>query len=134
MYVVAQTSFSVGSPGAITMKEALVQLLKELEQFSTENDSRVKDRSEKMLNITPDTGPFLVLLIRALMARRVLEIGTSNGYSTLWLAHAVEPLGGTVSTVEISPFKVELARKNFARVEFQSMITIERMGPFRRKT
>lgn len=109
------------------MNETLANLLKELEQFSVENDSRVKDRALKMLNITRDTGPFLVLLIRALKAKRVLEIGTSNGYSTLWLAHAVEPLGGAVTTVEISPFKVEMARKNFSRAQFQSLITIERM-------
>lgn len=107
------------------MNETLSNLLKELERFGVENDSRVKNRAEKMLNITPDTGPFLVLLIRALKAKRVLEIGTSNGYSTLWLAHAVVPLGGTVTTVEISPAKVEMARKNFARASLQSLITIE---------
>ena len=109
------------------MENKLIDLLKELEQFSVENDARVKDRAEKMLNITPDTGPFLVLLIRALNAKRVLEIGTSNGYSTLWLAHAVRPLGGVVTTVEISPLKADLARRNFARAQFNSLINLEVM-------
>jgi predicted O-methyltransferase YrrM len=41
-----------------------------------------------MANITRDTGEFLAVLVRATAARRVLEVGTSNGYSTLWLAEA----------------------------------------------
>lgn len=41
-----------------------------------------------MLNITCDTGAFLSILVRATLARRLLEIGTSNGYSMLWLAEA----------------------------------------------
>ena len=97
-------------------------LLKEVEQFGNENDANVKDRSLKMLNITPDTGEFLFLLVRALKAKRVLEIGTSNGYSTLWLAQAVRPLGGSVTTLEISPHKAEMARSNFARAELQGWI------------
>jgi len=43
-----------------------------------------------MLNITRDTGEFLSVLVMAVSARRVLEIGTSNGYSTLWLARAAK--------------------------------------------
>ncbi|MDR5874064.1 hypothetical protein LPL18_007295 [Halomonas sp. CUBES01] len=52
-----------------------------------------------MLNITRDTGEFLQVLVKATRAHRVLEIGTSNGYSTLWLAQGVEPIGGHVTTV-----------------------------------
>ncbi len=67
-------------------------LLHELEQFGSENEARTTDHDFKMLNILPETGEFLLLLVRALKAKRVLEIGTSNGYSTLWLAYAVQPL------------------------------------------
>ncbi len=104
------------------MTEPLQDILRELEAFGSENDARETNRSHKMLNITPDTGEFLVLLIRAVKAKRVLEIGTSNGYSTLWLAQAVQPLGGRVTTVEKSSYKVELAHKNFARAEMQRWI------------
>jgi predicted O-methyltransferase YrrM len=104
------------------MTEQLHTILRELESFGNENDARVTDRSHKMLNITPDTGEFLLLLVRALKARRVLEIGTSNGYSTLWLAQAVQPIGGRVTTLEKSAFKTDLARSNFARAEMQSYI------------
>jgi predicted O-methyltransferase YrrM len=50
-----------------------------------------------MLNITRDTGEFLAVLVRATLAGRVLEIGTSNGYSTLWLASAASAFGGSVN-------------------------------------
>ena len=71
------------------MNEKLTTLLAELEAFGEANDAQTTERAERMLNITRDTGEFLLLLIRAQKAKRVLEIGTSNGYSTLWLAHAV---------------------------------------------
>jgi len=105
------------------MDEKLTALLKELEAYGGENDARVTDYKARMLNITPETGAFLALLIRAIKARRVLEIGTSNGYSTLWLAYAVQQLGGQVVTVEQSPFKAELARRNFERAGFSSHVT-----------
>ncbi|TAK50837.1 MAG: methyltransferase domain-containing protein [Betaproteobacteria bacterium] len=97
------------------MDAALTQLLDELERFGRENDARNAERPRRMLNITRDTGEFLAVLVRATGARRVLEIGTSNGYSTLWLAHAVRAGGGTVTTVERSDYKVALARANFER-------------------
>jgi predicted O-methyltransferase YrrM len=97
------------------MDESIESLLAELEQFGDTNDNSVSDRPRRMLNITRDTGEFLGLLVRATAARRILEIGTSNGYSTLWLASAARSVGGTVTTVELSSFKVDLAGKNFAR-------------------
>jgi predicted O-methyltransferase YrrM len=76
-----------------------------------------------MLNITRDTGEFLSVLIRATLARRVLEIGTSNGYSTLWLASAAQAIGGSVTTVEFSDYKIALATNNFARSGLAPFIT-----------
>ena len=107
------------------MNDTLSALVKGLEQFGHENDAHAKDRSQKMLNITPDTGQFLLLLIRALKAKRVLEIGTSNGYSTLWLAYAVQPLGGSVTTLESSPYKADMARANFAQAGLQAWIDLK---------
>jgi predicted O-methyltransferase YrrM len=76
-----------------------------------------------MLNITRDTGEFHAVLVRAMLARRILEIGTSNGYSTLWLASAARTIGGSVTTVEKSPYKIDLAGKNFARSGLASIIS-----------
>jgi predicted O-methyltransferase YrrM len=103
--------------------ESLQQLLSELEQFGKTNDSTITDRPLRMLNITRDTGEFLSVLVRAANAKRVLEIGTSNGYSTLWLADAACAVGGRVTTVELSEFKLDLAAKNFARSGISPVIT-----------
>lgn len=97
------------------MDSRLSALLRELEHFGHDNDEVKVERGERMLNITRDTGEFLRVLIRATGARRILEIGTSNGYSTLWLAEAVTPAGGMVDTLERSPFKLVMARANFTR-------------------
>lgn len=80
---------------------ALEQLKRELEQFGEYNDSQQQARGSKMLNITRDTGELLAVLVQARGADAVLEIGTSNGYSTLWLAEAVRRLDGRVTTIEL---------------------------------
>lgn len=105
------------------MTEALMQLLAELEHFGKENDRSVSDRPQRMLNITRDTGEFLSVLVKATNARRVLEIGTSNGYSTLWLADAVRSLDGRVTTVELSEYKYGLASRNFKQSDLAAVIT-----------
>lgn len=97
------------------MTPQLKALLAELETFGQENDQTHADRPKRMLNITRDTGEFLSVLIQATQAKRILEIGTSNGYSTIWLADAALLTGGVVTTIEYSDYKVELAAKNFAR-------------------
>jgi predicted O-methyltransferase YrrM len=106
------------------MTESLQVLLAELERFGAANDSATAERPRRMLNITRDTGEFLSVLVQATSARRVLEIGTSNGYSTLWLASAARAIGGAVTTVELSDYKVSLARQNFSRSGLTSFITL----------
>ena len=106
------------------MAEPLDALLVELEEFGKANDSTATERPRRMLNITRDTGEFLAVLVRATLARRVLEIGTSNGYSTLWLAGAARAMGGSVTTVELSDYKVGLARATFARSGLAGFISL----------
>ena len=101
---------------------SLKALLKELETFGLGHDAAPDNRARRLLNITHDTGEFLAVLVRAMGARRVLEIGTSNGYSTLWLADAARGINGSVTTVELSAAKVAMARQNFARAGLQQHI------------
>ena len=84
---------------------ALEQLKRELEHFGEQNDGAQHSRGSKMLNITRDTGELLAVLVQTRGAQAVLEIGTSNGYSTLWLAEAVKRLGGRVTTIELDEGK-----------------------------
>jgi predicted O-methyltransferase YrrM len=104
--------------------DSLETLKSELERLGAANDGATAERSRRMLNITRDTGEFLSVLVRATLARRVLEIGTSNGYSTLWLAEAAKAIGGTVTTVEFSGYKAGLAAANFSRSGLAPCITL----------
>lgn len=94
---------------------ALEQLKRELERFGEQNDGAQHSRGSKMLNITRDTGELLAMLVQTRGADAVLEIGTSNGYSTLWLAEAVKRLGGRVTTIELDEGKRTMAAANFER-------------------
>src|SRR5258705_834442 len=106
------------------MYESLEALKAELESFGEANDAATTERPRRMLNITRDTGEFLAVLVRATAARRVLEIGTSNGYSTLWLASAARAIGGAVITVELSDYKGALAREKFRPSGLADHITL----------
>jgi len=111
-------------PRSMIDDQTLGELKAELERFGAENDISVQEHSLRMLNITHDTGEFLSVIVRAAAARRILEIGTSNGYSTLWLAEAMSATGGSVTTVEASEYKVGLAAANFERSGLAQFITL----------
>lgn len=66
------------------------------------------------IDVTPLLGRFLALMVRISGARRILEIGTLGGYSTIWLARALPPDGRLV-TLELEPHHAEIARANLDR-------------------
>jgi len=76
------------------------------------------------LNVTTREGRVLRQLTEAVGAKRVVEIGTSSGYSTIWLALAVQSTGGKVFTHEISPEMVKIASANFKKAGVESLVTI----------
>jgi len=78
------------------------------------------------INVTPAQGKLLHLLARVQGARRILEIGTLAGYSTIWLARAL-PAGGRVITLESNPAHADLARANFTRAGLDDRIDV-RLG------
>jgi predicted O-methyltransferase YrrM len=97
------------------MNEARRAFLDELYAHGREHDAAREDRLERLRNVEPETAELLGVLVRALGARRVLEIGTSNGYSTIWLADAALAVGGAVLSLEIEPERTEQARANLTR-------------------
>src|ERR1700760_680326 len=97
------------------MEAHLTALLAELEQQGRENDARESDHKKKMLNLEPHTARLVYILTRSSAAKRVLEIGTSNGYSTIWLTAAVAPHGGRVISIDLSAEKQTMARENLQR-------------------
>jgi len=107
------------------MNKDLSELLRSIYEFGQEHDSVNKTHSEQMLNITPDTGEFLSILIQAVKATKVLEVGTSNGYSTIWMADALRNTGGCVTTLEISQDKTEMAKSNFVSSGLSEFIDLQ---------
>jgi len=97
------------------MNDARRQFLDELYAHGREYDSHQEDRLERLRNVEPETAELLGVLVRALQARRVLEVGTSNGYSTIWLADAAEAVGGAVVSLEIEPERTAQALGNVTR-------------------
>lgn len=77
-----------------------------------EHDLGQSDRLERFRNVEPATAELLGVLIRACGARSILELGTSNGYSTIWLADAAEATGGSVVSVDHDGARTEQAGAN----------------------
>jgi predicted O-methyltransferase YrrM len=97
------------------MNAEVRKLLNDLEEQGRAHDAVETDRSRKVLNLGPETAQIVSMLARGSQARRVLEIGTSNGYSTIWLAASVAPAGGRVTSIDRSPEKQKMARENLAK-------------------
>jgi predicted O-methyltransferase YrrM len=90
-------------------------LADELYASGRAHDAAQADRVARWRNVEPETAELLGVLVRAMGARRVLEIGTSNGYSTLWLADAAEAVGGSVVSLEVLAERTALAAEHLAR-------------------
>ncbi|HKC83384.1 MAG TPA: O-methyltransferase [bacterium] len=106
------------------MDDELTALLDRLARFGDENDSRETERPKRMLNITRDTGRLLWIIVCATRATRILEVGTSNAFSTIWLADAARSTGGRVTTLEVNPDKIALARANLASAGLDGVVEI----------
>jgi predicted O-methyltransferase YrrM len=78
------------------------------------------------IQVSSVQGKLLHLLARILGARKILEIGTLGGYSTIWMARAL-PEGGRIITLEADPKHADVARKNFARAGVETKVEL-RLG------
>lgn len=77
-----------------------------------------------MANVDPLHGRLLRILTEAVNARNVVEIGTSNGYSALWICLGLQTTGGKLITHEIDPKVASLARENFKKAGVDHMVTV----------
>ena len=106
------------------MDERLRNLLKEIEEQGLENDARVTERPRKMLNLEPASAQLLSILVRASGVTRAIEIGTSNAYSTIWLAWSLAPAGGRILSIDRNPDKHVLARENLRRANLLDLVEL----------
>jgi len=72
---------------------------------------QLEKTSEEFWNISHQTGNFISMLIKAMNAQKVLELGTSNGYSALWITDALKYTGGHLTTIEFWEKRQCLARQ-----------------------
>jgi predicted O-methyltransferase YrrM len=84
------------------------------------------DRNQRSgnMNVPVADGRLLRVLAESIGAKHVVEIGTSNGYSGIWLCLALQATGGKLTTYEIDPQRAELARENFKRAGVEKIVTL----------
>lgn len=101
---------------------SVLERLERQERFEQENLDSVP-HSERMLAITPKIGKFYNILLRATKATKILEIGTSVGYSTIWFAEALQELPGSkIITIDSDAKKIQRAKKNFEEAGVMDII------------
>lgn len=91
------------------------------QEFSQFDDSQT-ERLKKYRNIEPESAYFLAMLIRIQQSQRILEIGTSSGYSTLWLADAAQSTQAKVVTLEIDPDRTHQAKQHAKEMDLDRNI------------
>jgi predicted O-methyltransferase YrrM len=100
------------------------QLLRELEAHGREHDAALADRTQRLRNVESETAQMLGVLARAVGAQRLLELGSSNGYSTIWLGDAAEDTGGRLLSVDFDPGRAGQAVKNVARAGLEQTVEL----------
>ena len=117
----------------LNMRSRIVKVLTELEKQSVLERSGLAEVSheDSMLAITSDTGKFFSILVSAMNAKKILEVGTSVGYSTLWFAysfyqnkenHSMSKVN--ITTIENNPLKIKKATTNFKNAGVSGLIEI----------
>jgi caffeoyl-CoA O-methyltransferase len=103
---------------------AMQQRMHDLELIDAQDRADGTPRLQRLRQITPDTGSFLALLAAGAPAGPCLEIGTSAGYSTLWLTLACALSERPLITFEILPEKAQLARETFRLAQVEERVTL----------
>jgi predicted O-methyltransferase YrrM len=110
------------------MDAARRELAAEIHAAATEHDAAQADRLDRYRILEPETAELLAVLVKATGPRRLLELGTSIGYSTLWLADAAEAVGATLVSVELDAERSATARENLERAGLAADLRVEDAG------
>ena len=106
----------------MSMSETFQKRMQELHQSFIKFDALQKDRIQRYRNIEPDSALFLAMQVRIQQSKNILEIGTSTGYSTLWLANAAQTSQGHVTTLEIDPARTQQAQQYAQELQLSEVI------------
>jgi predicted O-methyltransferase YrrM len=109
------------------MGPELLSLLEDIHCWGQDHDAGESDKARKMLNLQPDTARMVSMLVRSSGRKRLLEIGTSNGYSTIWLAWSLSGPDGRIISVDHSAEKHAMADENLRRAGLRERVEL-RLG------
>lgn len=107
------------------MEPHLQDLLAELHEWGRAHDELEQVGGKKMRNLMPEAAQFISMLVRSSRRSRLLEIGTSNGYSTIWLAWSARAQGGRVTSVDLNEEKLAKADANLQRAGLRHFVDLE---------
>ncbi|MFW9990847.1 MAG: O-methyltransferase [Candidatus Odinarchaeota archaeon] len=107
----------------------VLEIMKQLEEEDRKQREAGLPSEERNRSISRDTGEFLALLVRIHKPRQIIEIGTSVGYSTLWLGISARTVNAKIISYEISEERVEKARKNLLKAELTEVVKIHHGDP-----
>ncbi|NVM37067.1 MAG: O-methyltransferase [Candidatus Lokiarchaeota archaeon] len=106
------------------IKESIRKRMEYLEELDTKDRIDGTPRMERLRQIPPETGKFVSLLAASAPKGEFLEIGTSAGYSTLWIALACKLNGNKLITFEMLKDKAELARETFTLTNLNNVVEL----------
>src|SRR5512145_1069232 len=106
------------------LPQPILDRMADLERIDAQDRANGTPRLQRLRQIPADTGKFLGLLAANTPAGDWLEIGTSAGYSTLWLALAARATGRKITTFEILPAKIALARETFKLAGVEDVVEL----------
>ncbi len=109
------------------MEHGIRNFLHQLEESGKLHDDAEPEHSKKCLNLEPETAETVALLLKIAGVRSVLEIGTSNGYSAIWMAAIVGPVGGLIVSIDRNAEKHRQAADNLARLGLLQFVDL-RLG------
>lgn len=104
---------------------AHAQEAQRLDALALERLAWMREHQPGMWNVDPNEGSFLRDQVVKLKAKRALEIGTSNGYSGIWIALGLRQTGGYLVTLEIDEGRAKLADQNFRSAGVDSLVTLK---------
>ena len=107
-----------------SIRPSILARMKYLEHIDAQDRRNGTPHLQRLRQIPPETGRFIALLAANAPEGAYLEIGTSAGYSALWLALACEMLGRSLTTFEVLPGKARLARETFQIAGVDSIVTL----------
>jgi predicted O-methyltransferase YrrM len=99
-------------------------MLDRLYEEGAAHDAAEPDRRRRRRNLEPEAASFVWVLLRALRAQAVVEIGTSNGYSTIWFADAMRITGGRLVSVDVDAAVQREAAANLARAGLEAHVEL----------